>query len=594
MARGVKYAQVPSGQTGASNDAFTLDVENASSDDGSGTVEGFDASYWSLGLRIFVVAGLAVTLVAATVGMGFCPPSICSGEPPLRQPEQPTSKSPGLTDVVGEDDVSSEEEGSGEESSDMDVDGLTFVGEPKEAPISFIDFQARAESKDASDVDPLSMTTKTPMSWDLAFRRFRQSREEGEEDDKDGHKFYKEGDAGCKMSDAERCPVSAMKRDEWNNVFPGGETRCLLSTAPTYAFQVIRGDSDKLVIYFQGGGSCWDQTSTMGGGCNERVQRPESCGLFDRSNDDNPYKQYSVVHIGYCSGDAHAGHKDRPTWRGSGGARVEQRGYVNAKSAVDWAYDNFGRSRLKALVVTGCSAGSLGAQFWAYNLLRLFSYEDASVIADSYAGIFPTGVQGAVQKDVGVCETDLLSQRLKYKCEQEGLEVPDVYIEAMRTYPDVSFGSINSKTDKVQMAFFSAIHLTLKHTPYFLSPSGFFNKLSTIETFYASQPNFVIYDVNSAQHCYTNQKYLYSTVSEGDTLSGIRSAQGMLRFPWQKKKEEPVKGKKMAEWLADLPVARGASAKSECSGTLGKGTSLTGWKYCTEEATRNIFYRGLG
>ena len=63
-----------------------------------------------------------------------------------------------------------------------------------------------------------------------------------------------------------------------------------------------------------------------------------------------------------------AGNVTRP-YNDSAGEPVQQSGYLNAKSVFDWieAQQASGQidKRLKSLVVSGCSAGSVGAQLWA-------------------------------------------------------------------------------------------------------------------------------------------------------------------------------------------------------------------------------------
>ena len=58
----------------------------------------------------------------------------------------------------------------------------------------------------------------------------------------------------CTVNGTNSCPISSMPADQSTLVYPGGNTRCILSTSTPYAFQVIPGASDKLIIYFQGGG----------------------------------------------------------------------------------------------------------------------------------------------------------------------------------------------------------------------------------------------------------------------------------------------------------------------------------------------------
>ena len=86
-------------------------------------------------------------------------------------------------------------------------------------------------------------------------------------------------------------------------------------------------------------------------------------GVFDRGEELNAYKDYTIVHVMYCSGDIHGGNSERP-YKDDAGENVQQKGLINTQSALDWVLqqqENGGlASKLSSLVITGCSAGSLG------------------------------------------------------------------------------------------------------------------------------------------------------------------------------------------------------------------------------------------
>jgi hypothetical protein len=67
----------------------------------------------------------------------------------------------------------------------------------------------------------------------------------------------------CTFSDTEDCNLGDMTVDESVVVQPGGLTRCIYSTSGPFQFQVIKGDSDKVLYYYQGGGACWDETVSI-------------------------------------------------------------------------------------------------------------------------------------------------------------------------------------------------------------------------------------------------------------------------------------------------------------------------------------------
>ena len=62
-------------------------------------------------------------------------------------------------------------------------------------------------------------------------------------------------DALCSISAGNNCDLSSFSTGKLVQVFPGGKTACMDSAGP-YSFVVRKGASDKVLFYFQGGGSC--------------------------------------------------------------------------------------------------------------------------------------------------------------------------------------------------------------------------------------------------------------------------------------------------------------------------------------------------
>merc|ERR1712187_258499 len=180
------------------------------------------------------------------------------------------------------------------------------------------------------------------------------------------------------------------------------------------------------------------------------------------------------------------------------------------------------------------------------------------------AGVFPRRVQGKIIKEFGVCNDDLLSDRLQSKCDDETLTIQDGYSEAMWLYPDVTFVSINSKTDMVQMNFHDAMTFSTTGTDELITGPEFYRKVSIVERFYSSNPNHVVFDVNAMDHTYLNTARFYSTI---------------------------VGGKNLNVWAGRLPLQPGESIMSKCDGRLGFGPSISGWDWCQPNATQVEYYR---
>ena len=206
----------------------------------------------------------------------------------------------------------------------------------------------------------------------------------------------------CNVTSSESCSLADMPKDETTLVLPGGETRCIYSYSTPYAFQVVPGASDKVLLYFQGGGACWDEPSTKLGFCTTDVSPQSPVGVFDRSNIKNEFRDYTIVHAMYCSGDIFGGNVVRD-YDDKEGVPVTQKGFKNAEATLDWivAQQAAGHlaSTLSDLVVMGCSAGSIGAQLWGNQAVTRVKWSQAAVMPDSYAGVFPPGSQGPLIYD---------------------------------------------------------------------------------------------------------------------------------------------------------------------------------------------------
>lgn len=175
----------------------------------------------------------------------------------------------------------------------------------------------------------------------------------------------------------------------------------------TFAFFHKRGTVNKLIIYFQGGGACWDYnncvTETR---YNSEMQifeqdyyfdmmgNQESLaislgygGIFDFTKTDNPFKDWHMVYIPYCTADLHWGATDTTyTKAGSPDAVIRHRGHVNFQLVLQWLKDHYTTSP-DDILVTGISGGGYGA-IMNYPFIReAFSTANFYHIGDSAAGV---------------------------------------------------------------------------------------------------------------------------------------------------------------------------------------------------------------
>ena len=165
--------------------------------------------------------------------------------------------------------------------------------------------------------------------------------------------------------------VSPDVSQEWTMVTPDEQVEYLgktlepiCSTGTPWVFFVKRGTVNKTLVYYQGGGACWDYltcslpTHKVTTGPSDDPSDADS-GFADLSNPDNPYKDWNIVFVPYCTGDVHWGDEVVEHTRGNRSITIYHRGYVNAQVAEKWAREHFVNP--DDVFVTGSSAGAYGA-----------------------------------------------------------------------------------------------------------------------------------------------------------------------------------------------------------------------------------------
>ena len=181
-------------------------------------------------------------------------------------------------------------------------------------------------------------------------------------------------------------PISAPA-GQWTWVdVPGAKCRSGSGTG----FGVrINPASDKLFIYFEGGGACFNGASCLGNAgsysqntFNNWANGGGENGVFDTANADNALKDYSAIYIPYCTGDVHSGNAVDVDVPGFGAPQNQQFvGFANVGLFLQRIVPTF--PAVTQVVVTGVSAGGFGAAFNYHRIAQAFCPTPAILIDDS-------------------------------------------------------------------------------------------------------------------------------------------------------------------------------------------------------------------
>jgi hypothetical protein len=301
--------------------------------------------------------------------------------------------------------------------------------------------------------------------------------------------------------------VTELQLGKWTKIEPGGDTRCVDNTP--YAFWVRPGTENKLLIYFQGGGMCWDADSCSQENLYDHTvtdaDNPENLrGIFCFCDGRNPFASYNVVFIPYCTGDLHWGNYVATYTVDGTPVPIYHRGYVNAHSALRWVSENY--SAPTSIFVTGGSAGSVGSILHAAHIAKHYPDSMVTQLGDSAAVSPPLDFDTAYGAHQNFPDCQKLDEFA-----DDGLEVWEIYAAVAHCNHERTFSQFNFASDHVQKFFY-----------YKLGGTGTFDGLieDHLRKTREQATNFYSYTVLNdieADHCILTKKGFYE-LKVGGTL----------------------------------------------------------------------------
>jgi hypothetical protein len=173
----------------------------------------------------------------------------------------------------------------------------------------------------------------------------------------------------------------------WERVVPGGDCQC--SDGSQFSLWVRKANPKKVVFYLEGGGACFSAKTCAPGrdlyktNISSRDGPATQGGMFDLADKRNPFADYSIVYVPYCTGDVHIGNT---TTKYAPGLTVRHKGYVNGTAALDRLAATFPDATNVA--VMGESAGSIAAPLYAGIVADRLPHARITVLADG-SGSYP-------------------------------------------------------------------------------------------------------------------------------------------------------------------------------------------------------------
>ncbi|MCU0512462.1 MAG: pectinacetylesterase family protein [Anaerolineae bacterium] len=302
----------------------------------------------------------------------------------------------------------------------------------------------------------------------------------------------------------------------WSAILPGGDTICSNGTPYQFFVRPAAEASSSLLVHFQGGGACW-----FGQICDltrnpsydpfvDESDNPAAApfGIFDFDNAENPFSNYNMVMVPYCTGDVHIGNKITTYTSPAEGdtpestVTIRHNGYNNAMTVLDWTFDNF--QQPDTVFVTGCSAGAIPSPFYTPFVAAAYPEARIEQLGDAAGGYRNPGLSVDTMGNWGTMGI-LPPEYADFSLREMNFE--QFYITAATYHPDISFSQYNTAGDGVQLGFLALTGITGKPLIDLLRPN-----LADIG---GAASNFDAFTAGGDTHCITPTPDFYSYAVDG-------------------------------------------------------------------------------
>ncbi len=244
--------------------------------------------------------------------------------------------------------------------------------------------------------------------------------------------------------------TSVVAAGPWETVTAPAD--CMCTDGSEFSYFVRKADPTKVMFFLEGGGACFSaETCGPTGSTFKRTvlsgdEFDAGSGIFDATNPMNPFANYSIVYVPYCSGDVHIGNVTRDY---GDGVVAEHKGFVNASTALDTMVEMFPGAT--ELVVTGESAGSIPTPLYAGLASDLLPDARITVLADG-SGAYQDLPEFNANLDTWGT-TSVLPDWPMVDGAPANWSLPSLFVRAAAHDPQITFARHDYAYDAIQTLF---------------------------------------------------------------------------------------------------------------------------------------------
>jgi hypothetical protein len=299
-------------------------------------------------------------------------------------------------------------------------------------------------------------------------------------------------------------------------------------TSPTFKFWARTGTSKNTMVFFEGGGACWNDLTCSAASnqgapqfFNPMVVPGTDPATFDgifKAAAGNPVSDWNMVYIPYCTADIHGGSATKtytnvahPLLPPGFQYTIQHRGFDNFMAVLDWMKRNQGKP--KNLLVTGASAGGYGATLNFPWLASAYPDSHVFVLADASQGVttpaFDLGASGRAAWNLQFAPA--------FGANPTALRSADLLRTAAANLPDAKVAQFTTAFDGVQIFFYCTMTGELFATGgcQQSAPAWYAQMVGTVLGYASTLPNYRYYLAWGDYHTILRSGLFYTEATPG-------------------------------------------------------------------------------
>lgn len=308
----------------------------------------------------------------------------------------------------------------------------------------------------------------------------------------------------CNTSDPDvtfGAPITAPAMT-WTFIeFPGA--RCANGSSTGIGVN-LNPASDRVMIFLEGGGACFDFISCIGaanlggydaGNFASSAGGNLTRGIFDRTDTNNPVRDWNMIYVPYCTGDVHSGSNPM----GTGGR--EQVGHQNMREYLARIVPTFPTAT--RVLLTGRSAGGLGALVnhelvqQSFDCVRVDTFSDSGgPLPDMYLRpCLQSLVRGLWDLAPAIPDTCV-----QCSCQPDGGGLSNVFPYLSARFPSSNIGFLSYTEDGTMRGFYGYGYSGGCNSPANMPAADFTAGLNGIRASVSGSSNVRTFYLNGGSH----------------------------------------------------------------------------------------------